>query len=219
MWMKRNLACLAFGFAVALAGPAAPQVAAPAPVESAPLPPPGSGAPPATPGATAGRPTLVPASPDTADVAEVSLPAKPAAVVSGTSSWDDGVDNMKKAFRTIEDELAKAGIAPAGRPLTVFVQTDDASFRFDAMVPIASAPAGQSSLSPAVRIAQTPAGRALRFEHKGPYDVIDTTYETITAYLDAKGLTVEDAFVEEYVTDLTDASDPNLEVNIYALLR
>ena len=56
--------------------------------------------------------------------------------------------------------------------------------------------------------ARRPDGKALRFVHKEPYDEIDSTYETITAYLDAKGITVKDAFVEEYVTDLTEPTRP-----------
>jgi effector-binding domain-containing protein len=65
----------------------------------------------------------------------------------------------------------------------------------------------------------TPAGRALRFVHKGSYDDIESTYETITAYVDAKDFVVQDAFLEEYVTDLTQATDANLEVNIFALFK
>jgi effector-binding domain-containing protein len=70
-------------------------------------------------------------------------------------------------------------------------------------------------LTPEIKFAKTPEGKALRFVHKGSYEEIDATYETITAYLDAKGVTVRDAFVEEYVNDVPDATDPNLEINIF----
>ncbi len=65
----------------------------------------------------------------------------------------------------------------------------------------------------------TPAGPSLRFVHVAPYDDIDSTYETITAYLEAKSITVKDAFLEEYVGDLTDPADPNLEINVYVQPR
>ena len=45
--------------------------------------------------------------------------------MSGSSTAWDGFDNLKKAFRRIEEELAKAGIAPAGRPLAVFAEAED----------------------------------------------------------------------------------------------
>jgi len=210
--MKRILATVALGVALPLLAlpPSTAQTGTtPPPVQTVPPPP----------GPNTQRPTLVPAPADAAEVAEVTLPGKPAAIVSGTSTWEEGVENLKKAFGKLNEELTRAGMQAAGRPLTVFTQTDDMSFRYDAMVPVAAAPEGRPSLSPEVRFGRTPAGKALRFEHKGPYDGIDTTYETITAYLDLKGLTAEDAFVEEYATDLVDPSDPALEVNIYALLR
>ena len=82
-------------------------------------------------------------------------------------------------------------------------------------MPIAQVPEGKTELAPGIRFGKTPEGKAFRFVHKDAYDEIDGTYETITAYLDAKDIEAQDAFIEEYVTDLTDAQDTNLEVNIY----
>jgi effector-binding domain-containing protein len=187
----------------------------------------GSGATPWTPAASAqgspsatapvagGRPTLIPAPGDPVNVDEVTLPSKPAAVLVGQSTWDDGFQNLKNAFRKIEEELTRAAIAPAGRPLTVFVETEDLGFRYEAMIPIPAAPAGRATLTPEVRFGKTPEGKALRFVHKDTYEEIDSTYETIEAYLEAKGVTVKSAFIEEYVTELTDAKDANLEINVF----
>jgi effector-binding domain-containing protein len=160
-------------------------------------------------------PTLVPGSGDPGNADEVVLPSKPAAILRGTAIWDEGFNALKGAFRRIEEELARAAIPPAGRPLTVFVETDDLGFHYEAMIPIAAIPEGRSNLSEGVIFGTTPAGPALRFAYKEPYEDIDSLYETITAYLDAKGVTAKDAFIEEYVTDLTEPSDPNLEVNVF----
>jgi effector-binding domain-containing protein len=234
----------AHGMAVAQA-PTAPR---PAPVETTPLPPPG-GAPqpappasspsgaggvtltqepaapaappaatPAPPAATA-RSTLVPSAGDPMDVAEVILPGKPVAALSGESTWDEGFENLKNAFARIEGELGKAGIRPAGRPVTVFLETDDMGFRYEAMVPVERAPEGRPTLTPEIRFARTPEGKAYHFVHKGPYDDIDSTYETITAYLDAKGIVAKDVFIEEYATDFTDSADDSLEINIFVQPR
>jgi len=162
-----------------------------------------------------GRPSLVPTPADPLDVAEVTLPGKAAAVLAGTSSWDDGFDSLKGAFGTIESALAKAGIKPSGRPVTVFVETDDMGFSYQAMVPVESAAASRPNLTPEIGFGRTPEGKAYQFLHRGPYETIDSTYETITAYLDAKGLVVKDVFVEEYLTDLTDRADDSLEINIF----
>ena len=181
------------------------------PPESSPTPHPGI---PPTPPVT-GQPTLVPTPGDPVNVDEVTLPGKPAAVLSGQSTWDDGFQSLKNAFRKIEEELTRAAIAPAGRPLAVFVETEDLGFRYDAMIPIPAAPPGRAALTPDVRFGRTPEGKVFRFVHKDSYEEIDSTYETIEAYLEAKGLSVKSTFIEEYVTDLSEAQDPNLEVNIF----
>jgi effector-binding domain-containing protein len=82
-------------------------------------------------------------------------------------------------------------------------------------VPVAQVPEGRQELTPQIKFGKTPEGKSLRFVHKDSYDEIDGTYETITAYLDAKDIVAKDAFIEEYVTELTDSTDANLEVNIY----
>ena len=222
----------------ALAQAPSPVVPAPGAVQSAPLPPPPGATPgpvvPATPPAatitqspppaavvpppvtaSTSRPTLIPDSGDTSNVDEVVLPEKPVAVLSGSSTWDDGLKNLREAFGRIEAELGKAGIAANGRPIAVFTQTTDDNFRFDAMVPI-TRPAGAAPALPAdMRLGVTPSGKAYRFVHKGPYENIDTTYETITAYLDVKDVVANDAFIEEYLNDVTDPGDPALEINIF----
>lgn len=161
------------------------------------------------------RPTLIPQAGDPVDVDEVVIPERPVAIVSGTSTWDQGFANLRGAFRRIEDAAIKAGIRPAGRPIAVFVETDDTSFRYDAMIPIDQNPEGRPPLPPGIRLGTTPAGRAYRFVHKGPYDDIDSTYETITTYLDAKNITAKDAFIEEYANDAADSTDASLEINIF----
>lgn len=191
--------------------PAQPQ--APATAQPAPQP-----APPASPAPapiTAGRSTLFPNPGDPTNVEEGVLAAKPTATIEGKTTWDDGFANLKSAFAKIEDELKKAGIAPTGRPVTVFLHTDDGGFRYQAMIPIAQVPEGKSELTPEIKFGKTPEGKTFRFVHEDAYDEIDGTYETITAYLDAKDVVSKDVFVEEYVTDLTDAQDTNLKVNIY----
>ena len=163
-------------------------------------------------------PPLVEKPGDPADVDEVVLPAKPAAVLPGKSSWEEAVPSLKQAFARIEADLARIGVAPAGRPLAVFTRTDDDGFEYEAMIPVAAAP-GAATEPDGLRFGTTPAGKALRFAHRGSYESIDGTYETLTAYLDAKDVVVQDRFVEEYGTDLKDGTDDALDVNIYALLR
>lgn len=176
-----------------------------------PAPSPSTGAP----GQSAGMPTLVPDPGDTSDVDEVVLPAKPVIIMSGQSNWENGLKTMRASFAHLREEAAKAGLTIAGRPVTVFTETTDDNFKYDAMIPLSAAPATPPTLPPEVRLGTTPSGKAYRFVHKGPYDEVDSTYETITAYLDAKDIVANDSFIEEYTTDTSDPADPTLEINIF----
>ena len=199
-----------------LPGPAEPQPVQPPPA----LPPPGQPLPPPPAQQQTGVPdpnaTLAGKRGDNSDIDEVMLSPKPVLSLSGQASWDQGFQRLSESFNALRAEAQRAGLSVAGRPLSLFVETTDDGFRFEAMLPVA-VPAGVQppALGPGVRLGTSPAGRALRFLHVAPYDDIDSTYETITAYLEAKSIAVKDAFLEEYVSDLKDPGDPNLEINVY----
>ncbi len=103
--------------------------------------------------------------------------------------------------------------------MAVFTDTDDAGFKFDAMLPVDSPADAKPDLGADVTLAQTPSGKALRFQHRGAYDDIDATYEAITAYLDEKGLEARNLFAEEYLNDAKDSGDTNFQVDIHVFLK
>jgi effector-binding domain-containing protein len=191
--------------------------------------------PPAAPAATpATPPAAAPAAPDTAAKPDdttgaspgdasisqaIDVQPRPAAVISGSATWDDGFKTLKDTFAKLNDALAKNNATAAGRPITVFTATDDAGFKYSAMIPINRAPDGKTELTPEVKLGETPGGKAIRFQHRASYDDIDSTYEAITAYLDEKGLESKNVFAEEYLTDLKTSDDPSLEVDIYVFLK
>ena len=59
----------------------------------------------------------------------------------------------------------------------------------------------------------------MKFEHRGSYDEIDSTYEAITAYLDEKGLEAQNLFVEEYINLPRAAEDEGAQVDIFVFLK
>jgi effector-binding domain-containing protein len=206
------------------ASPAAPATTAPAPAASAP-----AIAPPATAPTAPANPTNPPAaaapnapSPDADDSSSgqlLAMDARPAAYVEGKANWSEGFAALTAAFAQIKGEVAKAGLATAAHPIAVFTATDDNGFSYRAMIPIDKAPEGKTALSDSVKLGQTPAGKAMKFEHRGSYEDIDSTYEAITAYLDEKGLEADNLFVEEYLNEVKTPDDPNLQVDIYVLLK
>jgi effector-binding domain-containing protein len=190
--------------------PVAP--APPAPVQAAPVAPPA--VPPADAAGAIGTLAPPPADPSTPDMVE--LTSRPAATLQGMSSWDDGYEVLTRSFEKLATEMARAGVKVTGKPLATFLETDDAGFRYEALLPIEAAPPGRpATMAPEIQFGKTPGGNAVRFVHRSPYDDIDSTYEAVSAYLDAKGIEVKDAFTEEYVTLGSGPGDTTLELNIY----
>jgi effector-binding domain-containing protein len=206
------------------ANPSAPAAPAPAPTAQAPATPAPA---PAAPSAT----NPAPATPDASNPAgpaqsgegstgeNVDLPARPFAYIEGKADRDEIYSAILNSLSSVKRDMDKTNLAPAGRPLAIFVESDDSGFKYHAGYPLAAPPEGKSSLSDAVKIGQTPSGKAMRFEHQGAYGDIDATYDAITAYLDDKGIDAQDTFIEEYANDVKDPDDPTLQVNIYVLLK
>jgi len=201
------------GFAAAQTPPAAPAPAAPQP--AAPTPAPNSATPNA---ATPGADTPSTGDSSTSSVAAVELAARPALSYAGKSDWDDGYKSIMDAIAKLRAEVARAGLKPVGHPLTVFLSTDDAGFRFEAMLPL-DAPPANAQVGSDFKLTQTPAGKAIKFEHRGSYEEIESTYEAITAWLDEKNLDSRDLFIEEYLNDAKGSDDTDLQVDVYVFVK
>jgi effector-binding domain-containing protein len=150
---------------------------------------------------------------------DVMLEARPALILKGQSSWDDGYDNLMEAFAKLRAETSRLKFATTSRPQSAFMSTDDFGFKYEAMIMLDAAPLKPPTLSKDFSLAQSPSGKALKFTHIGAYDDIDTTYEAITAYLDEKGLKARNIFIEEYMNDPKSSEDITLEMNIYVLIE
>ena len=206
--------------------PAPPPVAQMPPPAPIPPPPPAAAAepppvppgtvPPTPPAAVAGQETLAPPPVDSSTPDTVDLAARPAATLRGQATWDEGYERLTQSFQRLQSEMDKAGVRVTGKPLATFLETDDMGFRFQALLPVATPPATRPPGLPAdIAFGSTPAGKAIRFVHKAPYDDIDSTYEAVSAYLDTKGIEVKDNFTEEYVAIGSSPGDTGLELYIY----
>jgi effector-binding domain-containing protein len=205
-------------------------------VETAPLAAPSPEAPkaPASPAEPALPQGSLPANPPSADapvpmlqslappVSEVTLPdtvelqPKPALIVHGKAQWETAYDDLRAAFDRGKAAAKKAGLSVIGYPVTVFVETNDVAFTYDALLPVSSEPsAGSNDFGPDIRLGTTPSGKAIRFSHLASYDEIDGAYEQITAYLDAKDIVVKDAFIEEYIVFGDNSASPATTINIF----
>ncbi len=156
---------------------------------------------------------------DASSVQTINMTEQPMAYVSGSASWDEGYGKLQDGFKQVKAELDKAGLKSIGRPMALFLDTDDKGFRYEAMILLENPPQGKTELTPDVKIGKTPAGKVLKFQHHGAYDEISSTYEAIAAYLDEKDLEAQNLLIEEYANDVSGSDDMNLEVNIYVYVK
>ena len=101
--------------------------------------------------------------------------------------------------------------------MIIYTETDDTGFHFQAAVPVAQAATVPANSG--ITVGKSPAGKALKFVHRGSYDEMDTTYEAIAHDLDEKKLEAKDLFVEQYMTDPVTSPDDDLVIEIYVPLK
>ncbi|MDR6951491.1 effector-binding domain-containing protein [Ancylobacter sp. 3268] len=224
-------------FALALLAMAAPpaQAQAPAPAPATPAP----GAPtdkaPETPsdgqGDLVAPPVIDPKGVDTSSVPLGGDPLQrpdgfgdPAEMVpvpvlqkSAKSNWDEGFATIVATLKTVYAELDRLKLKRAGAPFIIYTMTDDEGFSFEAAVPFSGATTEKPG--DGLEFSASPAGKALRFTHRGPYDAMDPTYEQIANLLDAKDLEAQDLYVEEYRADPTTTPDDDLVIDIWVPLK
>lgn len=148
---------------------------------------------------------------------EVTLPARTIIYLQGHSKWDSALDTLIEAFKTLNEYMDKHEIKAAGPAMTIYTQTDNTGFNFRAAVPIAEAPKDPPHGD--LAIGETPAGKAMKFIHRGSYDSMDTTYEAITNYLDDKGIDAKDSFIEEYSGGPLKVDDNDMLVSVYVPVK
>jgi effector-binding domain-containing protein len=148
---------------------------------------------------------------------EITLGAKTIIFMKGTGTWDSAYETLIDAFKSVRGFLDRQGIKPAGPAMTIYTATDDTGFQYQAAVPIAEAPKNPPRGD--IALGQSPAGKALKFVHRGSYDAMDNTYEAITNYLDEKKLEAKDMFIEEYQTDPLSTPEDKLVVNVFVPLK
>jgi effector-binding domain-containing protein len=148
---------------------------------------------------------------------EVMLTAKTIVFMSGSATWDSAFETLVDALKSVQGFLDKQAIKPDGPAMTIYTETSDKGFQFQAGVPVAEEP--KEPPRGDIAVGKSPAGRALKFVHRGSYDAMDTTYDAITNYLDEKKLEAKDLFVEQYLTDPTTTAEDKLVIEVLVPIK
>ena len=164
-------------------------------------------------------PAASPSAPEEASLQAIDVAARPALVLHSAANWEEGYAKIREGIEKLRAAAQKAGLKVNGDGMAAFTETDDAGFKFDALLPVETAPGAKPNLPDGVALGASPSGKALKFTHTGSYDDIDTTYDAITAYLDEKGLDATNVYLEDYLVEGKDASDQKLKADIYVFLK
>lgn len=137
--------------------------------------------------------------------------------VSSNSSRDstDIAASLTTAYREITTFMADSGIERVSQPMTITRAWDESGFEFDAAIPVNMLPA---ELSGNVQAGQSPAGRAVRLVHRGPYDQMGPSYEKLAAYMAAHGLKEGRISWEHYISDPGVTPVEDVITHIYFLI-
>ena len=165
----------------------------------------------------AAEPSPSPLKPGDAFGLEVQLPERTMLYLKGHTNWDVAFDTLVESFKTLKAYMDKEGIKASGSAMTVYTQTDETGFSFEAAYPIAQSPANPPKGD--IAVGPAPSGKALKFVHRGSYDAMDTTYEAITNYLDDKQLDAKDLFIEEYTTDPLTSNQDSLVIDVFVPIK
>jgi len=147
----------------------------------------------------------------------VTLAEQPIVYAAGTGEWDSALETLTEAFKSVKNYLDKAGLKAAGQPMTIYTAMDDVSFNFRAAIPVAAPPSRAPTGD--ILAGTSPAGKALKFVHRGSFDGMTQTYDTISHHVEEKQISTQELLIEEYVTDLLTAQADKLVVNIFVPLN
>lgn len=149
----------------------------------------------------------------------VDLEPVPILFVSGQTSQDaaDVADALGAAFAEVSSFLGRQGFAEgSGAPLAITRAWDERGFLFDAAVPVADIEL--PPLTGRLRLGTSPAGRAVRLVHRGPYAEILESYRLLAAYMSARGWAESGLSWERYVTNPAQTAPEDAVIEIYVLL-
>lgn len=121
---------------------------------------------------------------------------------------------MGEAFGTLGAFVGQNQLAVAGPPLAVYHDyAADGSMTVDVGFPVAAAALGKAKGQ--IKAGQTPAGKAMKFVHVGPYDRLHETYAEIGAYFARRKLPMSPVCWEVYLSDPDKTAPDELVTEIF----
>jgi effector-binding domain-containing protein len=120
---------------------------------------------------------------------------------------------MQESFDRIGAFITRKNISPAGPPLSIYRDWDGKEMIIDVGFPVAEPELFKAEGE--LKTGHTPARRALKAIHRGPYDDLRKTYENMEAHFREQGLPMPDLSWEVYVSDPDNIPPEDLLTEVY----
>lgn len=148
---------------------------------------------------------------------QVTFPARTVLFRAGEAGWEEGWAKLVEAFRDLRAAADKLGFKVTGPGLVIYRSTSDDGFKFDLALPVEGTPSAPPT--DGFALGPGPSGKALKFVHRGSFDTLDSSYESILNFIDTQKLNAADLSIEEYTTDPVTTKPEDLVINIYMPLK
>jgi len=152
------------------------------------------------------------------EIERMDVAAQDILFVNSSSSQDpaDIAMAMAAAYGEISVLMHSAGIKMTGQPMAITRAWEEGSYQFDAAIPVDAIPA---ELTGNIQSGLSPSGSAVRAVHRGSYDRMMPTYEKLSAYMSAHGLSHGKVSWEHYVSDPATTARQDMITHIYIMLE
>jgi AraC family transcriptional regulator len=140
------------------------------------------------------------------DVQVTDLPETHALVMRRRVTRDGIAAALAECIPAAFGYAQREGLAMTGPPFTRYPEVGMGSLVIEAGVPIAAPPPGEPDEG--ILALTIPAGPAAVTVHRGPYETLLETYQSLEEWVRAKGLTPDGPPREVYVTDPGERPDP-----------
>jgi effector-binding domain-containing protein len=149
----------------------------------------------------------------------VQTKSQPMIYVSYRATMDSGEigQKMGEAFQTLGTFIGINNIEVAGPALAVYSDYTETGMKMGIGFPVAAAALGKATGE--IKAGTTPAGKAMKFVHRGPYDKLRETHGEIEAHFETEGLPMAPVAWEVYVTDPNTTPDADLVTEIFCRFR
>lgn len=141
----------------------------------------------------------------TSSIEIVTLQPQPALTIRGKVAMDDLPAFFGRAFTSVPEAAADAGVEIVGPPFGLYPSMPGATVEVEAGFPVAAAMRGAAG---DVHDLLLPGGEVVQALHTGPYDTIVETYAALAEWMRERGVAPAAGVWESYLSDPEAEPDP-----------